>query len=176
VRKPVDQVPAHWSKDFVEHLRTVHFALIAVSAGLILLVLSARKYDAIVALVQIEEIIDLQKQWSPQWIIERSEKRDPFVRTGAEKNLIVRPWKRKSLRIRLRSSIRSGYAAGRTRTHTRQSIWGSSLVRPRFSRLLLCYAEPWTNLKLAIPFVSKLAGSYGRRKSSLVKMFKAAIS
>lgn len=22
--RPVNQVPAHWSKDFVEHLRTVH--------------------------------------------------------------------------------------------------------------------------------------------------------
>jgi hypothetical protein len=68
VRKPTAQAPAHWSKDFVEHLRTVHFALIVISAGLILLVLSSRKYNAVNALVQIEEIIDIRKQWSPQWI------------------------------------------------------------------------------------------------------------
>lgn len=52
--------PAHWSKDFVEHLRTVHFALIAVSAGLILLVLSSKEYNAVSALVQVEEITELK--------------------------------------------------------------------------------------------------------------------
>jgi hypothetical protein len=66
--RPVNQVPAHWSKDFVEHLRTVHFALIAVSAGLILLVLSARQYNAATALVQIEEILDLKHRWCLQWV------------------------------------------------------------------------------------------------------------
>jgi hypothetical protein len=63
-------VPAHWSRDFVEHLRTVHFALIAVSAGLILLVLSSKPYSPAIALRQIEEIIELQKEWSPSWLIE----------------------------------------------------------------------------------------------------------
>jgi hypothetical protein len=68
MRQSANQVPAHWSKDFVEHLRTVHFTLIAISAGLILLVLSVREYDAAKALVQIEEIIDLKNQWSLLWI------------------------------------------------------------------------------------------------------------
>jgi hypothetical protein len=54
-RQSVNQVPAHWSKDFVEHLRTVHFALIAVAAGLILLVLSAREYNAVTALVLLSD-------------------------------------------------------------------------------------------------------------------------
>jgi hypothetical protein len=58
----------HWSKDFVEHLRTVHFALIVISVGLILLVLSSKEYNPITALVQIEEIIDLKHQWSYEWM------------------------------------------------------------------------------------------------------------
>jgi hypothetical protein len=68
VRQPTSEVPAHWSKDFVEHLRTVHFALIAISAGLILLVASSREYNPVTALVQVDEIIDLRHQWSLDWI------------------------------------------------------------------------------------------------------------
>lgn len=63
-----NQAPAHWSKDFVEHLRTVHFALIAISAGLALLLLSSHDYNAVSALVQIEEVIGLKNQWSLRWI------------------------------------------------------------------------------------------------------------
>jgi hypothetical protein len=66
--RPVNQVPAHWSKDFVEHLRTVHFALLAVSAGLILLVLSAREYNPNTALAQVEEILNLKQVWSINWV------------------------------------------------------------------------------------------------------------
>jgi hypothetical protein len=77
---PNPQAPAHWSKDFVEHLRTVHFALIAISAGLILLVFSSKQYNAVIALVQIEEILNLKKQWSLEWIAEYANHR-PFYST-----------------------------------------------------------------------------------------------
>jgi hypothetical protein len=60
--------PVHWSKDFVEHLRTVHFTLIAIAVGLSVLVLSSKQYNAVNALVQIEEILDLKRQWSPAWM------------------------------------------------------------------------------------------------------------
>jgi hypothetical protein len=60
--------PVHWSKDFVEHLRTVHFTLIAIAVGLTVLVLSSKQYNAVNALVQIEEILDLERQWSPAWM------------------------------------------------------------------------------------------------------------
>lgn len=63
-------VPTHWSKDFVEHLRAVHFALIAVCAGLIVLITSAKTYDARIALRQVQDIIRLQELWSPQWAFE----------------------------------------------------------------------------------------------------------
>jgi hypothetical protein len=63
---------AHWSKDFVEHLRTVHFSLLVISAGLIVLVLSSKEYNAVAALVQIDEVIDLRHQWSTEWVEEQS--------------------------------------------------------------------------------------------------------
>ena len=53
---------AHWSKDFVEHLRTVHFTLIAVAVGLIFL--SFPRYDVNAALNDLESIIRLKKDWS----------------------------------------------------------------------------------------------------------------
>src|ERR1700730_18917372 len=59
----------HWSKDFVEHLRSVHFALIGVSASLIVLVGPSKDYDPRLASRQIEEVIRLQKEWSAQWAI-----------------------------------------------------------------------------------------------------------
>jgi hypothetical protein len=65
--------PVHWSKDFVEHLRTVHFALIAVAVGLAVLVFSSKEYNAVTALVQIEEIIDLKNNWSIAWMEEFGE-------------------------------------------------------------------------------------------------------
>jgi len=56
--------PAHWSKDFVEHLRTVHFALIAISVGLILIVSKVNTP----ALSQIRQIVLLKKDWPPSWL------------------------------------------------------------------------------------------------------------
>ena len=63
----------HWSKDYVEHLRAVHFALIGVCVSLIVLMLPAKDYDAKVALTQIEEIIRFEQEWSPQWAFENLE-------------------------------------------------------------------------------------------------------
>jgi hypothetical protein len=61
-----DPKGVHWSRDFVEHLRTVHFALIAVSVALIL-ILSRTKSPA---LQQIREIVALKKEWPPEWIVQ----------------------------------------------------------------------------------------------------------
>lgn len=52
----------HWSKDFVEHLRTVHFALIAVSVGLIALSLAHPFGPLERALKQIREIQKVSEQ------------------------------------------------------------------------------------------------------------------
>lgn len=50
--------PEHWSKDFVEHLRVVHFTLVTVSVGLIAL-LSSKTYDARKAAVEMNELAEL---------------------------------------------------------------------------------------------------------------------
>jgi hypothetical protein len=55
---------AHWSVDFVEHLRTVHFALMTLAAALLVLASSSRDTKIERALTQITEICDLQKRWS----------------------------------------------------------------------------------------------------------------
>jgi hypothetical protein len=54
----------HSSKDFVEHLRTVHFTLVAIAVGLILILSRAGSP----ALTQIREIIELKKEWPPEQI------------------------------------------------------------------------------------------------------------
>jgi hypothetical protein len=74
--------PAHWSKDFVEHLRTVHFTLIGVSAGLILIVLSAKPYDSTAALRELHQIMELKKLWSIKWVT---------LRGGVEKETEFQP-------------------------------------------------------------------------------------
>src|SRR5260370_14734741 len=53
----------HWSKDFVEHLRTVHFALITVSVGLVLLIVSSRPYSPAAAITQLEVLEDAASSW-----------------------------------------------------------------------------------------------------------------
>lgn len=54
--------PEHWSKDYVEHLRAVHFGLVAVSVGLILL-LTSRTYDPRAAATQLDQIMRLNELW-----------------------------------------------------------------------------------------------------------------
>jgi len=68
--------PAHWSKDFVEHLRSIHFTLIGISIGLIVIVLSAKPYNPAVALRQIHQIIQFKKTWSLNWLMQKGVKKD----------------------------------------------------------------------------------------------------
>ena len=66
---PLSQ-PVHWSKDFVEHLRTVHLSLVAVSVAIIIIVLSASPYNPSAAVRELHQIVELKKVWSPEWIRE----------------------------------------------------------------------------------------------------------
>lgn len=55
----------HWSKDFVEHLRTVHFALMTVSVGLVALALAhpiGRLGKALKQIQEIEKVFELDKR------------------------------------------------------------------------------------------------------------------
>src|ERR1700730_3181154 len=54
----------HWSKDFVEHLRTVHFALIVVASALIITGTNTDSTRMLVALTQIQQIAKFERQWS----------------------------------------------------------------------------------------------------------------
>lgn len=65
--KPVVVTPIFkWTKESVEHVRNLHFALIVSALGLILLVGSAKSDQK--ALAQITEITGLKQHWSPDWI------------------------------------------------------------------------------------------------------------
>ena len=55
---------SHWSVDFVEHLRTVHFGLVTVSVALIVLISGSRSARDSRALTQAQQIVDLPDRWS----------------------------------------------------------------------------------------------------------------
>lgn len=57
------QAPAHWSKDFVEHLRTVHFKLIALCIGLIILASFPGKTEIQIAYEQASQILEVTNTW-----------------------------------------------------------------------------------------------------------------
>lgn len=60
----------HWSAGFVEHLRSVHFALITLSVGLILIVLSSEpRYNIGTALTQADQILYLRARWKLAWLL-----------------------------------------------------------------------------------------------------------
>jgi hypothetical protein len=61
LRRTPQTSPEHWSKDFVEHLRTVHFALVTVSAALIL-ILTSKQYDAKRARTELDAIVVMKQE------------------------------------------------------------------------------------------------------------------
>lgn len=88
---PTPSVPAHWSKDFAEHLRTVHFALVAISAGLILLVVSSRQYDPSKALNQIQSILDLKDRWTFESFTENTDFAAPSMKASGRHSGWIAP-------------------------------------------------------------------------------------
>lgn len=54
-----DLTQRHWSEDFVKHLRTVHFALIAVSAGVIVLACARSTSEISTAHEKLKEIMEI---------------------------------------------------------------------------------------------------------------------
>lgn len=53
----------HWSKDFVEHVRTVHFTLVLVASVLIIAGTNFQSARTSVALTQIQQIAKLERDW-----------------------------------------------------------------------------------------------------------------
>jgi len=56
----------HWSKDFVEHVRAVHFALALVSFALLITASNRTDEKRLAARRQIEQIADFEKKWATQ--------------------------------------------------------------------------------------------------------------
>lgn len=85
-------VTVHWSKDFVEHLRTVHFTLIAVAVGLIL-ILSRTNSPA---LAQIRQIVALKEEWPPGDLESLPQARRVHLPGEEWKTIVARslPWNR----------------------------------------------------------------------------------
>jgi hypothetical protein len=65
--------PAHWSKDFVEHLRTVHFTLIALCIGLTILASFPSKTEIQRAHDQVLEILKVTNEWDSNLIAKEIE-------------------------------------------------------------------------------------------------------
>jgi hypothetical protein len=64
LRKEITQA-AHWSKDFVENLRTVHLTLIATAAALVVVALTTKPHSTEVAKNELHKILELKANWSP---------------------------------------------------------------------------------------------------------------
>lgn len=59
---------SHWSKDYVEHLRTVHFTLVVVCIALVVLITSDRKSTVSNAREELKGIRAVAEKWDRDWI------------------------------------------------------------------------------------------------------------
>ncbi len=57
-------IPAHWSVDFVEHLRSVHFALVTTAVVLLLISMGKRDQELSKALTDATEIEQMSSSWA----------------------------------------------------------------------------------------------------------------
>lgn len=66
----------HWSKDHVEHIRTVHFSLIAVSLAVIVLASSGTPAEVTLARQQIQDIADVTRDrvWEEMFLEQGGQK------------------------------------------------------------------------------------------------------
>jgi hypothetical protein len=62
----ISSQPIHWSKDFVEHLRTVHFTLIATAVALLIVTLTTKPYSTAGARSQLHKIEEFARKWHPE--------------------------------------------------------------------------------------------------------------
>jgi hypothetical protein len=73
-------------KDFVEHLRTIHFALLAVCLGLIVVTTAPGGREIALAHQQIKDIIEAERTWSVRFVtpeagiaVEAAKKDKPYL-------------------------------------------------------------------------------------------------
>lgn len=70
-----DVTTAHWSRDFVEHLRSVQFSLVAVSLGLILIVSAKQESATSRAKADLDDIASIARGLETDWVSEWCEKK-----------------------------------------------------------------------------------------------------
>src|ERR1700757_5471546 len=70
-----EPVPKSDDADFTQHLRTIHFALLAVCLGLVVVASSPGQRDISIAHQQIQTIVEVQRQWNEGWLERVAEKR-----------------------------------------------------------------------------------------------------
>src|SRR6266478_8964001 len=63
IRPKNSSADSHWSKDFVEHLRSVHFALTTLSVALVIVLLSTGDAQLDKAFTQAAQIEALLRRW-----------------------------------------------------------------------------------------------------------------
>jgi hypothetical protein len=80
-----DRNAPHWSEDFVEHIRTVHFGLVAVCLALIGLIQFERPKDVSTALYQLQEIKKAVEDWKSDQVTGAI--RQAFFRWGFDPTL-----------------------------------------------------------------------------------------
>src|ERR1700734_68328 len=68
VAPTIQEGVAQWSKDFVEHLRTVHFSLVILSLGLIIVTSSQRDSVTKRAQVQLDQITRVAEKLKRGWL------------------------------------------------------------------------------------------------------------
>lgn len=86
---PTHETQRHWSSDFVEHLRTVHFSLVILCLGLIIVTGTQRDTAAKRAAAQLDQVTAVAQQLDDGWLGNYCEQRklqypalSPAVREG----------------------------------------------------------------------------------------------
>jgi hypothetical protein len=78
--------PSHWSAAFVEHLRTVHFALIATAAALVVVALTTKQFSTEVANYELHRLLDMKRRWGADFL--RNEFGNVTDVAGTQKQLL----------------------------------------------------------------------------------------
>lgn len=81
---------AHWSKDFVEHLRTVHFTLIALCVGLGILAVLPSQTEIQRAHDQVAEILRVTNEWDSNLVLNEIRRlQTEFIKANNQDEFIV---------------------------------------------------------------------------------------
>ena len=119
------------AKDFVEHLRAIHFSLVVVSVGLLVLLLAAKPYDPRAAAGELAQVLKLQRVGTPALWRDMQGQRESVNPQFDPKNLDI------SFQVRAPEYISSKYPALRL-------IGTFQTGRKQVEALLVFPVDDWT--------------------------------